>query len=317
MTERFPLGQLTPQEVIEETAQCVEEFHQTGVSRRAENLALTADKAVQRLIDQQWDAAEAEVRADEAKLAAEKARLAKEKAAREQRVNQTASVVVPMRRLGKLLPLFGGEPAEPVAAEPKPEVTLVPAEPKEMVEWIEPPGVLNPDSPLECARAFLSLWCWHKGENAGRLKIWQREFWEWLAVGHWRRVDDDTVRSRVYQFLDQAEREIKRGVVGRFHPDSAGVSRVIDALKSEVNLPPEVEQPGWFGRSPVENLNELVSMQNGLLYLPTRELFEHTPRFWSPCWSSGMTQRRSVQGSSSSLRRCFLATRAHRRDCFG
>jgi hypothetical protein len=116
MTERFPVGQLTPQEVIEETARRVEEFHQTGVSRREECLALTTDGAVQRLINQQWDAAEAEAKADEAKFAAEKARLAQEKAAREQKVNQTPPVVVPMRR-----PKSDAELLE----EARPKLTLV------------------------------------------------------------------------------------------------------------------------------------------------------------------------------------------------
>jgi putative DNA primase/helicase len=41
--------------------------------------------------------------------------------------------------------------------------------------------------------------------------------------------------------------------------------------------------PAWFGRqAPVEDLKELVAVQNGLLYLPTRQLLAHSPEFFSP-----------------------------------
>jgi putative DNA primase/helicase len=90
------------------------------------------------------------------------------------------------------------------------------------------------------------------------------------------------VRGKVYKFLDQAEREIRRDCLVRFEPDNTGVNKTVDALKADANLEPSFEMPGWFGKCPVENVRELVACQNGLLYVPERRLLPHTPRFWSP-----------------------------------
>jgi P4 family phage/plasmid primase-like protien len=90
------------------------------------------------------------------------------------------------------------------------------------------------------------------------------------------------VRAKVYEFLDKAEREIRRDCLVRFEPDLSAVNKTVDALKATANLEPDCEMPGWFGKCPVENIRELVACQNGLLYVPERRLLPHTPRFWSP-----------------------------------
>src|SRR5262249_53761000 len=106
-------------------------------------------------------------------------------------------------------------------------------------------------------------------------------FWEWKGKS-WKVVDENTMRSRAYEFLDVAERQVK-GYRARFEPTNTDVNKVMDALKAEVNLEPDNGMPGWLlGQALVENLRELVAMQNGLLDVPTRKLLAHTPKFWSP-----------------------------------
>jgi len=46
-----------------------------------------------------------------------------------------------------------------------------------------------------------------------------------------KRVDDGTMRSRVYEFLDQAEKEIRKGYLERFVPDSTAVNKVEDCVE--------------------------------------------------------------------------------------
>src|SRR5262249_19420758 len=99
-------------------------------------------------------------------------------------------------------------------------------------------------------------------------------------------VQDEMIRTGLYRFLAGAEVELKgRGSGGgfaRLHPNRAMVNNLIDALKAEAFLEAEVEMPGWLGDAcPIEKPCELVAMQNGLLYLPTRKLFGHSPKFWS------------------------------------
>lgn len=159
---------------------------------------------------------------------------------------------------------------------------LVPVrKPEEEEAKAEPPGTLNPKAPLDNARKFVALRHWRSVEKVRSVCFWQGQFWEWKET-HWRVVDSDTVRAKIYKFLDQAERELRRDCLVRFEPDNTAVNKTVDALRAEANLEPGFEMPGWFGECPVENIRELVACQNGLLYVPERRLLPHTPRFWSP-----------------------------------
>jgi len=100
---------------------------------------------------------------------------------------------------------------------------------------------------------------------------------------NWTAIDEKTMRSRVYEFLDGAYVSMMKGVKARFQPSSYDVNRVLDALQAEANLEPERAMPGWLmGPAPVDNLKELVAVQNGLLHVSTRRLLKHSARFWSP-----------------------------------
>jgi putative DNA primase/helicase len=82
-----------------------------------------------------------------------------------------------------------------------------------------------------------------------------------------------------------SQREPKAGWVLGFDPDDRTVNGLLGTLAAYTQLDRDKDMPAWLsGPMPegVENVRELVAVKNGLLYLPTRELFEHTPRFWSP-----------------------------------
>jgi putative DNA primase/helicase len=122
----------------------------------------------------------------------------------------------------------------------------------------------------------LGYW-WHA---VPRLRYWQKDFLEWRGK-NWNVVDDDTMRNKLYTFLDAGECQVK-GYKVRFQPQKEDVNKVLDALQSEANLPADVGMPGWLlGKAPVENLKEVIGVQNGLLDVPSRRLLKHTPLFWS------------------------------------
>ena len=174
-------------------------------------------------------------------------------------------------------------------AEPKDEEKpphLLPAHQRRAKEEDEEEEVvLNPSAPRDNALMFVGLRYWNKAEGCSTLKFWQKQFWRWDGT-HWKVLDDDTVRAKMYEFLDEAYKETGSGShrhLERFEPDQTAVNKTIDALRSGVNLEPENEMPGWlWAEAPVENVKELVACQNGLLDVRERRLIEHTPRFWSP-----------------------------------
>jgi putative DNA primase/helicase len=140
--------------------------------------------------------------------------------------------------------------------------------------------LLDPKIPFDNSEKLIEAYHWHFDERVRTLVHHQREFWKWNGK-RWGIVDEDTFRSGVWKQLHIADKQGRRGRE-RFEPQPKDVSATLDALKASADLPANVSIPSWFGPSPVENPRELVALQNGLLYLPTRKLIPHNPRFWSP-----------------------------------
>jgi putative DNA primase/helicase len=144
--------------------------------------------------------------------------------------------------------------------------------------------VIDPSDQLGTASRFLTVRCSYG--RVRKLHYWQGRFWLW-ANGHYQKAEDEMmIRTGLYRFLAGAEVELKgrgsSGGFGRLHPNRGMVNNLIDALKAEAFLEAEVEMPSWLGDAcPVEKPCELVAMQNGLFYLPTRKLFGPSPKFWS------------------------------------
>jgi hypothetical protein len=94
------------------------------------------------------------------------------------------------------------------------------------------PGVLNPKAPVDSASKLVALRYWNDAEKCQTLVFWQKQYWHWCGT-HWKVLDDDTMRAKVYRFLDQAEIEVGRGRhLERFEPDREAVNKVMDALRS-------------------------------------------------------------------------------------
>ena len=167
-------------------------------------------------------------------------------------------------------------------AEPEPEPAtsraLVPVALPEVLD--SEALLLNSAVPFDNAEKLIEAYHWHGEERVRTLMHYQNEYWKWGGT-HWAVVSDDTMRANVWKQLHVADKFGKRGRE-RFEPKTSDVSWTMDALKGSTDLPPENTMPAWFGKSPVDDPLELVACQNGLLHLPTRRLWPHSPRFWSP-----------------------------------
>lgn len=116
------------------------------------------------------------------------------------------------------------------------------------------------------------------------LHRWDQRFWHWNGA-HYEGLLDEDMHAPLWTFLrDQAI--VLTGKQERTQPCAALVKDVFTALKATLNIPlPRLKPPGWVGQAPLAIPDaELLPVQNGLLHLPTGQLFEPTPQFF--CLSS-------------------------------
>lgn len=140
--------------------------------------------------------------------------------------------------------------------------------------------VLHPASPLDSAREFVARKRPHMIHHND----------DWLAYNDAAYVDveDGTLRSELYDFLDRAvlplsPNDLKSGktVNPPFSPNSAKVSNIVDALKGVSHRArTSFAPPCWLDRQGAPP-RELIAVRNGLLHLPTGDLLKATPRFFT------------------------------------
>ena len=103
-------------------------------------------------------------------------------------------------------------------------------------------------------------------------------FYRWKENAYPEIVDTE-LRSELYDFLDRSF-VIKNGKTVRVKPNQAMVTNVLDGLRGASHLSGSISAPAWLrhGDVPAE---EIVACANGLLHLPTLNLFPGTPAFFT------------------------------------
>jgi putative DNA primase/helicase len=104
----------------------------------------------------------------------------------------------------------------------------------------------------------------------------------------WPLVEDRALRAQIYDFFaDKSYWHVtkKDAELRPFDPTIRKVADVIDALKAYVHVSQHLAAPAWLdGEAGEVAARELVSLENGLLHIPSRTLFEHTPNLYTS-WS--------------------------------
>lgn len=147
-----------------------------------------------------------------------------------------------------------------------------PAEPDDGRVLLPPPT-----APMAVARQLLS-----SDREQGQLKTrhWRGSWMRWEG-SHWTEVEEASVKSRLYRWLEHADfADAKTGDIKPWNPTRRKVSDVLDALAGATHLPEIKNPPAWLagGGHPA---GEIVACANGLLHVGTRELAEHTPRYFN------------------------------------
>jgi putative DNA primase/helicase len=144
--------------------------------------------------------------------------------------------------------------------------------------------ILDPSDPLSIARSFLN-WNFEVG-GIRTLHHHQGAFYAYGAA-FYHKLDQQEVRSKLYDFLDHAvvrlliKSKREEGLMP-FKPNKRDVDNIMDALKAETNLSAEQSPPVWLqDNEEFPGVREILICRNGLLRLPTRELYPATPQLFA------------------------------------
>lgn len=102
---------------------------------------------------------------------------------------------------------------------------------------------------------------------------------------HYEVLEENTVRSEVYRFLDKCKKLGCKQEIQPFNPNPSAVSAAIDALKSIVHLPnhANTKPPIWLAEfadsKPEASL--LISLKNGLFHVKDQVLIPHSLGFFT------------------------------------
>jgi putative DNA primase/helicase len=138
--------------------------------------------------------------------------------------------------------------------------------------------ILDPRDPMQAARALIAA---HFVNDDQRLLHRHRgTFWS-FKTNHYALADQETVRAEVWKFLEQAQRRGDTGKPVPFKPTRARVSDVLDALASVCNLSNHVDPPAWLDSADaLPDAAEMLALGNGLLHLPSGDLYPPTPSYF-------------------------------------
>ena len=121
----------------------------------------------------------------------------------------------------------------------------------------------------------------HKFKGPNDLELYHSSSqWYRYAETHYAVMEDNTVRSEVWKFLDLAKKQTGNGSLVPFVPLTHHVSGVIDALKAKCHLQ-QCRPPIWINESNVPLAGDVVSLKNGLFHLPSCVLMPHTSSFFT------------------------------------
>ena len=138
--------------------------------------------------------------------------------------------------------------------------------------------VSPPSRPMAVARSLAKA-LYTDSDGVVLLRDHRGDCYRWTGTC-WREIDRRDVRAAAYEWLEHATFDHPKHGMVPFDPARRKIDDVIDALRAVVLLNSTKEAPCWTNDTTDPFANELVSMTNGLLHVPTRILLPHTPHFF-------------------------------------
>lgn len=136
-----------------------------------------------------------------------------------------------------------------------------------------------PTAPLDVARIYLDK-CHTHPDGCLVLRAWRGGNWVWNR-SKWVEVEPSALRAEIYGFTETATFVDDKGGVKPWSPTRHKIANLTDAIAAAAHLDDNISHPGWIETAAFPPARELVSMSNGLLHVPTRDLLPHNPRLWN------------------------------------
>ncbi|MGI8514507.1 MAG: phage/plasmid primase, P4 family [Acidimicrobiia bacterium] len=137
---------------------------------------------------------------------------------------------------------------------------------------------LPPTSPMPNARLAVDrLW---RTDAGLELRYWRGGFSRWEGT-YWPEIPKDELRATFYELFENAIYLTGDGVKP-FDPNRYKLADLLDAAMAVTLIPESIEPPAFLQETPTGVLpSEMLPVKNGLLHLPTRRVYSHTPDFFN------------------------------------
>nr|WP_167626449.1 phage/plasmid primase, P4 family [Mesorhizobium loti] len=143
---------------------------------------------------------------------------------------------------------------------------------------ITPRLILDPADPMRSAKSMvLARYTDDKGLRT--LQRHRSTFWAWNGA-HYAIADDEQIEADAWDFLAVAFQPGKEGLAP-FKPNSARVADVTKALRAAARLPNHISAPAWMDVDPDKPASEFMAVKNGLLHVPSGEMWQPTASFFN------------------------------------
>jgi P4 family phage/plasmid primase-like protien len=148
---------------------------------------------------------------------------------------------------------------------------------KNRTEALAKGDVILSAAPLENAQTFLDSK--FSSEEGIKLVHYSGDFYSYHGT-HYAEVEESTVRSELYKFLDKCKKQDRKGNIVAFAPNPSSVSGAMDGIKALVHLQnqantrPPVWLDGYSANRP--EASKLVSVANGIFHLEDNILLPHS-----------------------------------------
>jgi len=153
---------------------------------------------------------------------------------------------------------------------------------KKLQEALDRGETILDNNVMSHARKFLDNF--YNSEEGYRLVHYAEDFYIHDKT-HYEPIEELTVRSDIYKFLDHCKKIGRKQEIQPFNPTPASVSAAMDALKSIVHLPnhANTRPPIWFDKYKKDkpDASKLISLQNGLFHVEDRVLIPHSLGFFT------------------------------------
>lgn len=145
-------------------------------------------------------------------------------------------------------------------------------------------AVVNPKNPTQIALCYLSQE--HTTGETRTLHRQSRDWLEWTGT-HYHLVEDDEIRSRLWDWLATRCYVVGGETPKRLIPRASLVTEVVDALSGKCHLSHEIQEPCWLCDGREQDPSKLVPAMNGILDPMSGEVLPHDPAMLSlgcvPC----------------------------------